>query len=395
MVPDSASSSLSIPQSSTAPLSKEAQPANRPESNSEIIAAFQKCLVSLMNDGVTVYLEGLGFLLHSEKEKIVRRVHRESFYLIHQTQQKIEFEKCDDTTGISFEELSQVVDTNGLAELIIKSGISLAAPKLRMSIRAIIRSIKIELLQTGFSKKLGSVGTLVAIGDFSRERGGFPQIDIILVSSSPHTITNFKDGPYIRPLLNNGYELLTAAFGEPATSTTVFLREFLGEDYDGSFTVAAFHIRGANPRLFLASEGLKTFGAECVIEVPLKPGEEPVIPGWALQIMAIGWYALQTIKARKLIRGVVIDSGSEILPGINHILIHERSGLRDRHLSPEGEFMYLSLCGVTNEEAEFAKITNTEYLIQSLYHKGLRGLTKLNRHSLWRGLKFPQDNSTH
>lgn len=381
MVPNSASdSSPNTP--SIAP--KESH--RKEEADDSFLPLFQKCLELLILDGATIYLEGLGFILPSEKEKIVRRVHRDSFFLIHQTVQKIDFEKCDDTAGISHEELTHIIDTGGIAEHIIKYGISISPPKLRMIIRKIIRSIKFDLLQRGYSRKLGSIGTLLALGDFSKERGGFPQIDVLLVTSSPHTITTAKEGPYIRPLLSDSFELLSAAFGEPVISNTVFLREFLGTDYDGSFTVAAFHIRGANPRLFLASDGLRTFGAECVIEFPIKAGEEPIIPGWALQMMAIGWYALQTIKARKLIRGVVLDAGSEILPGMNHILIHERSGLRDRHLSQQGEFMYLSLSGVTLEEAKFASSTSPEFLINALNHKGLRGITKPYRQPLWRGL---------
>lgn len=388
MVPNSATDSVSSNLASI-PVS---DPSIKEESEQSLLPQFQSCLEQLISDGATIYLEGLGFILPSDKEKIIRRVHRESFFLIHQTQQKIDFEKCDDTSGISQEELANIIDTGGLADQMIQQGVSVSPPKLRMVIRKIIRSIKFDLINRGFSKKLGTIGTLLAVGDFSKERGGFPQIDVLLITSSPHTITTAKEGPYIRPLLSDSFELLTAAFGEPITSTSVFLREFLGTDYDGSFTVAAFHIRGVNPRLFLASDGLRSFGAECVIEVPLKSGEEPVIPGWALQMMALGWYALQTVKARKLIRGVVLDAGSEILPNINHIIIHERSGLRDRHLSQQGEFMYLSLCGITSEEAQFATQTSPDYLIQGLNHKGLRGLTKPNRLSLWRGLPYNSDN---
>ena len=357
------------------------------ESDPALLSIFQKCLETLLADGATIYLEGLGFLLPNEKEKIVRRVHRDSFYLIHQTHQRIDFEKCDDTAGMSHEELNHIIDTGGIADFLFKQHtLTISIPKLRVEIRKIIRSIKQELLQQGYSRKLGSIGVLLGIGDFSPHRGGFSQIDLLLIPAAPHTITTSKDGPFIRPLLRDSFELLTAAFGKPLTSTTVFLREFLGTDYEGSFTVGAFHMRGSSPRLFLASEGLRSFGAECVVEIPMKAGEEPKIPGWALQMMALGWYGLQTVKARKLIRGVILDAGAELLPGINHILIHERSGMRDRHLSQQGEFMFLSISGITDEEARFATRTSPDFLIHGLNHRGWKGITKSNRQPLWRGL---------
>lgn len=343
-----------------------------------------ECLYKLFSDGISFYLEGIGYVISHNRKRTTRKIKREHFYLVNEIKQVGLFEKCDDPSFHQIDLPSQLYNTSEIVGELQKRGVLLPAVRVRTWLRSFFKQLRQDLVHRGISKRLAPLGTFFATGSFGEKDYGF--IDVHFIPRTENSVVLGQSGPFERPILRDSFEILEAAFDKPIEQRTILLREYLGEEYPDSLSIATFKVQSNSPTLLVATKGLASQGAELVIEIPFQ--EE--IPAWIPKALALGWIGLQTISARKLIRGVVMGAGDELSRGISHILIHERSLQRDRHLTMFGEFMFLNISSLHSEEAEFAERHGVTLLIKALRERSVLGISKPNRKSIWKGLSFPE-----
>lgn len=350
----------------------------------ELDTLLADCLHKLFSDGISFYLEGIGYVISHNRKRTTRKIKRDQFYLVNEIKQVGLFEKCDDPSFHQIDLPSQLYNTSEIVLELQKRGVLLPAVRVRTWLRSFFKQLRQDLVLHGISRRLSSLGTFFATGSFSEKDYGF--IDVHFIPRTENSVVLGQNGPYERPILRDSFEILEAAFDKPIEKRTILLREYLGDEYQESLSIASFKVQSRSPSLIVATTGLSSQGAELVIEVPFVEN----IPSWIPRALALGWIGLQTISARKLIRGVVMSAGEEIAKGISHLLIHERSLLRDRHLTMQGEFMFLNVSFVHPEEAEFAERNGVNLLIKALRERSVLGLSKPSRKSIWKGLTFPE-----
>lgn len=341
-----------------------------------------ECLSKLFSDGVSFYLEGIGYVISHNRKRTSRKIKRGQFYLVNEIKQVGLFEKCDDPSFHQLDLPSELYNTSEIVALLQKRGVLLPAVRLRTWLRNFFKQLKHDLLFHGISTRLSPLGVFFATGSFDEKDYGF--IDVHFVPKTKNSVILSQNGPFERPILRDSFEIIEAAFDKPLEQRTILLREYLGDEYNDSLSIAAFKVQSRAPSLLIVTRGLSSQGAELVIELPFVE----TIPSWVPKAFALGWIGLQTISARKLIRGVVMSADQELARGFSHLLIHERSLQRDRHLTMQGEFMFLNISIVHHEEAVFAERHGVSLLIKALRERAFLGISKPSRKSIWKGLKF-------
>lgn len=347
-------------------------------SQDDYIRILQHCILTMLTTR-PVYLEGFGFLFLKDSSHAQFSQNRASVQAKHGIMKTLSFEQCDDAVHISV--FKEYFESSHLIRALKDSGVLESTSFLRQWLRNFMKSVKQDLSLFGISKKLSFLGDFISLNNKS----------IILLShKDTYHFQEQHHYSYLRPLLTSSLELFTACYGSPLSVSTILLSEFLGDGFNGTFTLASF-VNEHNDILSITS-GFSHLGVEFVTESTSAHPWEPLAPGWVNEINCIAYYLIQTLSIKRLLHPIVAELPHQI-GGHSHMMISERSQTLFRHVSKQGEFMLFNITGIKKEESDFGEIFSKELLLKSLIEKRIIGTWKNRKSPLVKPPK--QDTIAH
>ncbi len=378
-----------------------------------------------------VYLEGLGILfseIHNEQRS---EATDGAYYVWSETFRTVIFEKCYDLIALHREKFADIAETRELVQwiyprlpLYITS--KWAERDVRRLLRAVIESIKQQVVTDGHSAQLTCVGDLFALHNRQGRAAAewYAGADIFLHSSWNQIISASRKRAFERPELKSAWELFEAAYGPALATFDIFLPKELRDmgydpsllptDHDPHIRVAAFRnvAEGeSNGTYIFCTDGLrklgilskrsKGFGNEIVFQLSQK-GADAFVHGAneapidvARRPITAAWMLLQSAPSRTLRSGAGLSVGAPLYgPSFNApksgaprctvstIFATPLQLVRGQQVSTEGLFCYINIIGIADDEAAIASKYSPEYLLSLLEHRKLTQVSSLSRPSL-------------
>jgi hypothetical protein len=393
-----------------------------------LLEALNEVLEEFLSEQRPVFLDGLGIL-----EPVV--VERDGSYTAGNfaavRSEKIltvTFEKCDDSSAIDSLRFKNIVDTAELAtacslRLPPEQCISWLEKDTRRYLRGLLKQFKHSLVEEGVASELSSVGTFFALHNRQGETPAdwFAGSDIGLSATIEKRIAIESPTFFERPVLENSFELLQAAFGSPVLKFEVHIAEELENlGYDSnalqsegtlescSVPVAVFEApspRSDNERVLIyCTNGLRQLGlaaGHCGAEVTFQlattcngsTGTDLKVPTWVSRPIAMAWILLQSSPKKNLRPGLGLSCDLPLRPrfdtDMNTIFLTPFKHYSGEALSAEGPFHYINVVGISACEAAIAQRMSDAHLQRLLKHKGYEQITYITRSSIARRLELP------
>ena len=376
----------------------------------------------------SVYLESLGILFISLTEQTSAHRHQEQIALRKDQRLKVCFEKCSELIPYQREKHPAVVETAELTQhlyvlLPIEMQIKYTERTTRKLIKGLIQSIRTEVVVDGFSGQISSIGNLFAL--HNRQGAGiddwFAGSDIFIADKLNMLKRVSIQSKFCQPTLNNAWELFEACYGEPLTRFSLNLaeeleslgydREFFQANYTESeayVNVAAFlqadHPSSSRSTILLSTDGIR-YQTSTETELPcefvfqleateLAEGNTKSIAAQTLTVakkaMTLAWILHQSFRKKSLSAGmgmgtetVLSKSHPESKDGITGIFLTPFSKVTYPQKCEGGDFQYLNVVGVTEDELRFSESRSPEHLTSLLQYKNMDQVTAPQRRSIF------------
>lgn len=433
--------------------SSRAVNARRSEISYQSLAADERALIRLaLNDSLpplltasrAIVLDGLGVLRPVLKRRRRTELCDDKLKIVEEDVECVEFDKCEDTTGLCAEHLATAA---GLREL--TSAVDQQLPSslrdrwserdVRKLLRSFFKTVRSQIVTSGYSDDLRSIGHFFAL----HNRQGLTQADwyaganIILESGWAKVRRVTSEQLVERPLLDSSYELLEAAFGTSRWATefvltaelqrigfpSAFLEQF--QIPNAQIQVRCFEIpsRKQAPVWLFATDGLrnarprdsrapKHLGYELTLQLPSSLAETPRELGtWTLGALACGSLlalgeskdVLKSNAALSLHRPLfALGSSTSIEPSAVYVdethdsrakSLPDHCQLRAIMLTPfeparlpqrslEGDFVFANILGITEDEAELVSRLGKTHTLAIFSHRGGYQITNPARNSV-------------
>jgi hypothetical protein len=324
------------------------------------------------------------------------------------------FEKSRELTAFHRERFAPILDTRDLAKSVH------AALPAEVSVRRSIRStrealieflcaVRDAIIERGYSSALRPIGDFYALHN---RQGTSPQdwfagADIFLVPRSDRCLMAEDAQILPRPVLDNAWELLTAAYGPPIQSFEIDVLaelEQLGFAPTGAdqsrFTsertlrIAVFSDGAPQPTLTYATDGARKLGlahgaavgSELTFQLPLGAAQgetRTMVPRWPSRALTLGWLLLVSARSKTVKPGVGINADCPLIPDcdtdLTAIFTTHFQPIRTEQLTVDGGFTFVNIVGITAGEAEVADTCGGAHLTALLTHRGLDQSTKPTR----------------
>jgi len=394
-----------------------------------------------------VYLEGLGIIfpeIHTEQKQTILG---NKITLYSETFRTLVFEKCYELISLHREKFAGIVETKDLIQRIYPRLPIFISSKwderaIRRSFRALVDSIKREVIETGYSKEIKSVGDILCLHNRQGETFSewYAGADIFIKSNMRQLISSCRLGSFERPVLNNAWELLEAAFGPPiATAEIDVAKELADLGYDASLLptdaapkipVAHFIVDtesaitrtattgtdGKGTHLF-CTNGLRflgtstssqnaemQFGNEIVFQTTSRArdglladsADASQILQTAMRPLTVAWMLLQSSRSKTIKPGAGLTVDVPLFPQARNASSSKSGGrgdinmifavpfhlIRGEQFTTLGAFSYVNIMGITEDEGALATSYSGDYLTTLLDHKNLTRGTPLSRPSI-------------
>ena len=400
-----------------------------------LCTALNSVITTFLTQNRSIFLEGLGVLAPVTTEKKASYVIGNFCAVRSEQVRSVVFYKCDDSAAIDRKLYPDIVETAELAatcqlELPPVLCISWLEKDVRRYLRGLLKELKHQLVMKGHCNELESIGLFFALHNRQGDTPAdwFAGADIGLRPLFNQKLSVSAPAFFERPVLENSFELLEAAFGKPALNFSVDLpAELAGLGYDLSalltdtsfgeakIPVAVFESTANRPAgervLIYCTDGLRNLGlmqtdkenasgTEIVFQLAVSdndgiPGSQNTgIPTWVARPIAMAWILLQSSPKKSLRPGAGISCAVPLQPrfdtDLDTIFLTPFAFVPNEVLSREGAFRYINVVGITQEEAAIARGLSQEYLSLLLKHKGLDQVTRSTRTSITKKLELQE-----
>lgn len=400
-----------------------------------LCTALNSVISTFLSKNRSIFLEGLGVLAPITTDKKASYIIGNFCAVRSETVRSVTFYKCDDSDAIDRKLYPDIVETAELAatcqlELPPVLCISWLEKDVRRYLRGLLKELKHQIVMNGHCNELESIGLFFALHNRQGDTPAdwFAGSDIGLRPQFSQKLSVSSPSFFERPVLENSFELLEAAFGKPVLNFYVDLpAELAGLGYDLSdlssdtsfgeakIPVAVFESTANRPSgervLIYCTDGLRTLGlshtaaenasgTEIVFQLALSDNDEipgtqnTGIPTWVARPIAMAWILLQSSPKKSLRPGAGISCAVPLQPrfdtDLDTIFLTPFSFVPGEVLSREGAFRYINVVGITQEEAAIARGLSQEYLSLLLKHKGLDQVTRSTRTSITKKLELQE-----
>ena len=390
------------------------------EEQCDLESLFTEAVTDYLCDQRPVYLDGFGFCIPTLQAETATQIFADNLYLREETIRSLEFEKCAELTAFHRTKFPKLVEPKELCakvytKLPFPFSRSWAPRELSRLLSALIDQVRMEVIGAGFSTRLINLGTFYALHNRqgSTPRDWFAGADIFLCRSFRQTTRASAWRAVSAPVLQDAWELLEAAYGPAVAKLNLNLRKELTElGYDqrelkpdlSVVPVAVFFERSATDSscgtLVYCTNGLRQTGIknsrektgiEFVFQLPIseESGKVPrakEVPLWPLRPLTLGWILIQGRKSGTVKPGTALSCGVPLVKQfdseITTVFTTQFSRARQLQKSSEGDFSYVNLVGITEEELQVAEHSGADLLLDLLKHKKLDQSTKSTRSSV-------------
>lgn len=363
-----------------------------------------------------IFLEGLGIVFPSAVERMRGYPHNDLLVVRREMIRRISFEKCEDVVALNGASFPNMVQTRELAQRVyprLPMGFHLAWSEqgMRSLLRGYILHVRENLIQRGFSNELSAFGTIYALhnrqGQVAADR--FAGADIVLHPRKAQVLRVLESKVFERPVMAHAHEPLEAAHGPAKAIATIDFQRIL-KDMDlvppetatcaSQFEVGAFVLQegAANPQWLLCTNGMRHLSqssgrsprTELTVQLPRAeaPSASDLLQpdSIALRILALGWLLLCSSKTKTLKAGVGLNIGAPLAtakPSQLHAILTTRTRpLFGPYLAEDGEYNYINLVGISEQEAELVARNRKLQLLALLDVKRLDQVTYPSRGNL-------------
>lgn len=386
-----------------------------------ISSSLGRLIEGILRSGQAIFLEGLGIIFPETSSIHKSYVVDDRLAIRKENTVALNFEKCVELLSLHRERFGYVVESRELAARLYPSlpllmQLRISVDQLKRVIQGLVKAIRAEVVSQGVSRRLDKVGTLYALHNRhgSTPSDWFAGADIFLVSPIRWVQSVEKSVVYDRPVLENASELLAAAFGQAIDSFTVDVAAELSRipgvqtvELPKELAVLSISVfqsgnlpekddldnrqRGRCNYVF-CTEGMRGLGigpdprralrCELTMEIPVDNSEQ--IPDWPKRAFALA----ALIVAQQLLGkdcawlGTPVALAEATSTRLEAILLQRYAAVGVEQLSPEGEFSYVNIIGITKDELELADTEGLSHLLALLRRKGLEQITKLDRNSV-------------
>ncbi len=391
--------------------------------------AINDSLLLLLRNQRAIFLEELG-IIHADC------INSQRAYIVSCTQgacreeliRRVQFEKCDDSSAIDrnkFPNLVELAEFTSIVQAALPGDLSVlwSDRMLRRNIRGMIKDIREEVVSYGYSKQLSNLGTLSALHNRQglTSRDWFAGADIFMANPLEERVKVSAPIIFERPVLQNAWELLEAALGEPVHIFSIdVIKELQALGYEmaadatsacKAIKVAAFELpqSQSDEKVYIyCTDGLRKqraiskertsdapeelgAGSEFVFQLAVpqrnlqlvSPEDAQGAPTWPGRPITMAWVLLQSSRSKTLKVGAGLSTDLPLRPrtesDLNTIFVTPFSMARNEMLSEDGPFRYLNILGVSHTEAQLARDVSPDFLINLLERRGLDQITRPSR----------------
>lgn len=396
-----------------------------PTERSALLRELNVAIVTYLEFNIPVYLDGLGIVIPKISTQEKSHCWHDKLVVRSETLRSVNFEKCYELTTFHREQYPGVIESRELAKRIyprlpLPMSVEWGEKKARRAIKGLIAAIKEEIVLTGSSGQLGTIGDFFALhnrqGDNPKD--WYAGSDIFLDPFYEDVLDLGPSRIGEVPVFPDAWEPLSAMLGEPIATFTVNIRDELfklgyeapalidrTEHGRDQIRLAVYVSDGREPgegsSLVYCTDGLRetaykhghSTGCEIVFQLPVSSSEveklraaEMEVPRWAARPICMGWLLLSTSSAKQLTIGSGLSCGHPICDSahteLNTVFVTHFGRLSAVQQTETGAFTYQNVIGITDDEARVAKLYSPEHLITLLRYKKLDQLTKRKRSSI-------------
>jgi hypothetical protein len=397
------------------------------EERSALLRELNAAIISFLELSAPVYLEGLGLIVPSITSGYRTHVWQNKTVVRHETRRTIIFEKCYELTSYHRSRFPGIIETRELTKRIyprlpLHMSILWSERKARGYLRGMIEQIKHEIVVRGHSGQLGAVGDFFALHNRqgTSMQDWYAGADIFLDPYYEETLDIGSSRICDRPILDSSWEILEAAHGHALAYFEVDLLSELGElGYDlehlkselggdpAPVRVAVFvdeqHEGTGSPVLIYCTDGLRHaginslesrgYGSEFIFQVPVKWAEieeyhedAREVPVWPARPITLAWILMNSAKSKSVRTGVGLSAGVPLNRKahgeITSIFTAAFTRAKGMQQSTSGEFSYINVLGISEDEAKVARKFSADYLNTLLRYKKIDQITKPMRSSI-------------
>lgn len=393
------------------------------EERSALQFHLSSAIMHFLDRDLAVCLEGLGILFPFSETKQRSKTLREKILVHSDSVRTVRFEKCGELVPFHWEKFGHICETRDLAQhlyphlpLALRSKWS--EPEVRRVLRGYLGYIRREIVRKGHCAELGQIADFYALHNRQgrTENDWFAGADIFISPRYEQTLFIEPCTVKSRPLLENAWELLEAAFGPALRQTNIdLLRELENLGYDAAalrsesalkdkdIPVAVYLRMGEKPALIYCTDGLRRLSRGSEEEGESRPGNELIfqlalptdasaesvlqdLPEWPFRVLTMGWILLQSARSRTIRTGAGLSCDAPLIPHgeteLHNIFATAFACARNEQLATDRAFTYINLVGITADEAAVAARYSPEFLLCLLEYRQLDQMTKPDRSSI-------------
>jgi hypothetical protein len=382
--------------------------------------ALDAALISFLRDFRAIYLDGLGIIYPAQvKQSITRDISHSQSLVRNETMVSAQFEKCYDLIDLhreQFPRITEIAELNAYIypRLPIQSQLRWNEDQLARLLRGLVRSIREEIVIDGSSSQLQSLGRFFALHNRQGEspEDWFAGSDIFLQSTFQEPIAVESGRIFPKPVLRDAWELIEAGLGKPLYQFELDVCEELSRvgydcqsiqsEFDAQslkLPVAIFKSPSTERKdeavLVYCTEGMRHFslqdssavGTELTFQlaIPQSQLEEP-LPLWPARVLSLGWVLMMSARDRRISLGAGLSAEMPLVPhfdtGLTGIFATPFSPVQSTQLSVDGEFEYVNLIGITDDEIQVAERRGADQLSMLLQFRKHHQVTRPARSSV-------------
>ncbi len=376
-----------------------------------------------LDQGNSVSLEGFGLLIPERSLSQNAYHHQKRLILREETRYQIRFEKCDDLAARSSEVQGKLIESRELARKIYLSlplelQLKWSEAQFKGLILAAIQKLKQEVVSSGYSSLLESVGEFYAL--HNRQGPNFMDwyagADIFIAPKKQALLKVGNSRAFEIPVLNSAVESFEALNGaalarfnfkpedllpqigyevgdlEQFTAPAITVSVFRRKDHSDS-DLSLLYCTDGFRNLPQSKSSANELPCELVVQMESSKylgkhdrREPDFVPSWPLKLLAAAWVLSQSSKSKTLKPGLGLSLGTSLVPEIGSelksILLCNCNLIRLPQFCGNSSFRYLSVTAITEDEAKVAELYSTQFLLRLLEQRNLDQVVKPRRSSL-------------
>ncbi len=368
-------------------------------------------------DGRAVYLERLGIVFPSTRNRKRSTLEDRTFDLISETVVAPEFEKCSELISYQRDRFKGIVDTKDLISIVkgkIAFFVKWKDKKIDRYIRGFLALLRYEVIVYGYSERLSQLGIFYAVHNRQGKNDSewIDGADIFLRTDLEIVLESGRVGRYTRPVLASAWEPFEAQYGKPISYISLNIKEELRElgieeneiskiltNQQSPLEISVFKCTTeSDDKLVFVTNGLRKLGikshgigTELVFQiVPNRLTELGDIDfkNFSARSFALAWMLLVSGKDPAAPLGEGLSSDISLIKesaniGLTSILLTTFRMIESEQLTNEGKFNYICMTLLYSDEAKVIEDLGSTKIIALLERRGLDQVNRETRGSLF------------